>query len=73
MVFGNSAMLCPDCYTDKFRLSRLRLRDVPLLAAFKYPIRCKNCKTRIHTSLPQAFDVLRKRRTSSQSQTSPQK
>ena len=73
MVFGNTDMLCPDCYSDKFRLSRLRLRDVPFLVALKYPLRCKNCQTRIHTSLPQAFEVMRKRRTASQNPVSPPK
>jgi len=73
MVFGNAAMLCPDCYSDKFRLSKLRLRDIPLLATFKYPIRCKNCRMRIHTSLTQALEVMRKRGPSAHGQTSPQK
>ena len=73
MVFGNVAMLCPDCYSDKFRLSRLRLRDIPLLVAFQYPIRCKNCRTRIHTSLTQAIGVIRKRETSSPNETSSPK
>lgn len=62
MLFGSTDLLCPECYSDEFRLSRFRLSDLPLLVVLRYPIRCRKCMTRFHTSLPQALVIMRKRR-----------
>lgn len=59
-------MLCPDCYSSEFRLSRLRLHDIPQLMALHYPIRCKRCKTRTHTTFPQAMKLFRQKAPSDQ-------
>jgi len=54
-------MLCRDCHSSEFRISRFRWHDIFLLALFRYPIRCKRCKTRTHTALHRALKLSRKR------------
>jgi hypothetical protein len=50
-------MRCNLCGSTTFRLSRLRLSDLPRTAIFQYPVRCRNCYKRTFTSLLFALKV----------------
>jgi len=53
---------CDACGASRFRLSRFRFADVPLLFAFRYPVRCLECKERSYASVSWAFSYQRRRR-----------
>lgn len=48
-------MQCPLCSSTRFRVSKFRSMDIPLLFQFRYPIRCRNCYERTTTSLFRAY------------------
>jgi hypothetical protein len=50
-------MRCNLCGSTTFRLSRLRVSDLPRMAIFQYPVRCRNCYKRTFTSLLFALKV----------------
>jgi hypothetical protein len=52
-------MLCHHCWLEDFRLSRLRLFDMPRLLVLQYPVRCRNCAQRAYTSFPSALKISR--------------
>ncbi len=39
---------CPDCYSTRFKLSRVRPEDRLQLLFFRYPVRCRKCRARIY-------------------------
>lgn len=41
-------MMCGRCKGTEFRLSRVKWRDVPRLAALEYPMRCRACHHRMY-------------------------
>jgi len=52
---------CATCGSTRFRVSRLRLSDVPGLFALRYPIRCMLCMERSYASFPWVLKHKRKR------------
>lgn len=44
-------MSCVECGASRFRLSRFRISDILRLLAFRYPIRCVECKRRTYASV----------------------
>jgi hypothetical protein len=50
-------MRCIICGSTTFRLSRLRVSDLPRMAIFQYPVRCRNCSKRAFISFPLALKV----------------
>ncbi len=54
-------MVCPNCYSSNFRLSRFRSHDLPRLFFLQYPVRCQGCKERLPGNLFFALNLLRKR------------
>jgi hypothetical protein len=52
---------CIACGSNRLRLSRFRLSDLPRLLAFQYPIRCVSCQERAYASLPWVMEHRRKR------------
>ena len=44
-------MNCPICNSDRVRRSRLRIRDVLLLLALHYPVRCRECSERWYVGI----------------------
>ena len=42
---------CAACGSTRFRISRLRVSDVPQLLILRYPIRCKACHKRTYASM----------------------
>lgn len=55
-------MNCPYCGTPKFRTSRLRLSDLPRLALFQFPVRCRICRERFHVGLSLALNLMQSQR-----------
>jgi len=54
---------CPMCYSNGFRLSKLRRGDVLRLLLLMYPIRCLECHRRSFVFLPLALKFKPARRT----------
>lgn len=52
-------MKCPYCGASRFRISHLRFSDLLCLVVFRYPVRCRLCRERIHVSLPEAMRIRR--------------
>lgn len=52
-------MYCSHCGSERLRLSRLRLSDLPRLLLFLYPVRCAACFDRAFVSLSAAFKIRR--------------
>ena len=48
---GQVSMNCPICNSDRVRRSRLRIRDVLLLLALHYPVRCRECSERWYVGI----------------------
>ena len=55
-------MNCPYCGTPKFRTSRVRLSDIPRLALFQFPVRCRLCRERFHVGFSLALHLLQSQR-----------
>ena len=55
-------MNCPYCGSSKFRTSRVRISDLPRLAVFQYPVRCKLCRERFHVGFSLALHLFRSQR-----------
>jgi hypothetical protein len=55
-------MICQDCSSTEFRLSRFRMSDLERLALLQYPARCRRCGKRAFASLPMALVLLQARR-----------
>ena len=55
-------MICVDCSSSSFRLSRFRLSDLERLALLQYPVRCRNCHRRTFAGLPLALALYQARR-----------
>ena len=55
-------MVCPNCYNSDFRLSKFRSEDLSRLASLHYPVRCRNCKERIHANALQVINLMWKHR-----------
>ena len=55
-------MICVDCSSSSFRLSRFRLTDLERLALLQYPVRCRNCRRRTFVGLPLALALYQARR-----------
>jgi hypothetical protein len=53
---------CVECGGSRFRLSRFRISDIPRLLAFRYPVRCLECKRRAYASVAWAIGNRRIRR-----------
>ena len=56
-------MICQDCSSTEFRLSRFRWSDVERLALLQYPVRCRKCHKRSFAGFPLALVLLQARRT----------
>ncbi len=41
---------CPTCWSTKFQLSRPRPADRLQMLLFRYPVRCRKCKSRVYAS-----------------------
>jgi len=52
-------MNCTVCGSERLRLSRLHLSDLPRLFLFSYPVRCALCLQRTRVSLFAAFGIHR--------------
>ena len=52
-------MICPYCGTPKFRTSRLRFSDIPRLALFHFPVRCRLCRERFHVGMSLAMHLMK--------------
>ena len=50
---------CGNCGSIDLRFSRFRLKDVPRLILFRYPMRCWVCRDRDYLSLLQISMILR--------------
>lgn len=55
-------MVCPNCSSSNFRLSRFRPKDLERLALLQYPIRCRNCHERTYGGLLLALYLAQARR-----------
>jgi hypothetical protein len=55
-------MNCPSCGTPKFRISRVRLADIPRIALLQYPVRCRLCRERFYVGLWLALHMLQAHR-----------
>ncbi len=55
-------MNCPYCGTPKFRTSRVRFSDIPRLALFQFPVRCRLCRERFHVGFSLALHLLQSQR-----------
>lgn len=55
-------MICSRCKATEFRLSSLRLRDLPRLLLLHYPVRCRFCHRRAHAGILLALMLLQLRR-----------
>lgn len=55
-------MICGRCAGTEFRLSRMRLSDVPRLLALRFPVRCRSCHRRTYGSWQLAVVLLQLRR-----------
>jgi hypothetical protein len=54
---------CPMCFSNSFRLSKLRRGDVLRLLLLMYPIRCLECHWRSFAFLPLAMKFKPTRKT----------
>ncbi len=52
---------CYECGATRFRISRLRISDVPRLFILRYPVRCVSCHTRTYASISGIMAYKRKR------------
>lgn len=50
-------MRCILCGSTNFRLSRLRVSDLPRMVVLRYPVRCRDCHKRAFMGLPFALKV----------------
>ncbi len=50
-------MRCNLCGSTTFRLSRLRVSDLPRMVLLQYPVRCRICYKRAFMSIPFALKV----------------
>jgi hypothetical protein len=50
-------MVCKECGSTSFRLSRLLTTDVLRMLRFQYPVRCRGCSTRIFVNSLQALAI----------------
>lgn len=50
-------MICKDCGSRKFRISRVRIEDVLYLALLRYPVRCRECGYRTYSGLAEATGI----------------
>jgi hypothetical protein len=55
-------MMCTDCSSSSFRLSRFRWTDLERLALLQYPVRCRECGRRMFVGLPLAIALYQARR-----------
>lgn len=55
-------MVCPSCYTTKFRLSQFRPADITHLLTTRYPVRCRTCGHRMYSGPLYAFHLWQERR-----------
>lgn len=55
-------MICADCSSSSFRLSRYRLSDLERLLLLQYPVRCRNCHRRTFVGFPLALALYQARR-----------
>lgn len=54
---------CTTCYSAIFRLSRVRVKDLPRLLILMYPVRCIECFRRSYVFLPVALRLKTTRKT----------
>ena len=52
------AVICPECSSASFRLSRFRVKDLERLLLLQYPVRCRHCHCRLYAGLPLALVLL---------------
>jgi hypothetical protein len=55
-------MICNDCLSTEFRISRFRWSDLERLALLQYPVRCRKCHRRSFCGLPLALVMIQARR-----------
>jgi hypothetical protein len=48
-------VICSECSSSSFRLSRFRLKDVERLLLLQYPVRCRHCHHRVYAGIPLAL------------------
>jgi hypothetical protein len=51
-------VICPECSSSSFRLSRFRTKDLERLLLLQYPVRCRHCHRRVYAGLPLALVLL---------------
>ena len=44
-------MICHECSSSRFRLSKVRWKDVERLLHLQYPVRCQRCQRRDYAGL----------------------
>jgi hypothetical protein len=52
---------CDACGSTRFRMSRLRVSDVPRLFILRYPVRCRSCHKRTYASMFWVMEYKQKR------------
>jgi hypothetical protein len=51
-------VICPECASSSFRLSRFRSKDLEHILLLQYPVRCRNCHRRVYAGLALALVLL---------------
>ena len=59
-------MKCPYCSSSLIRPSRLRMSDSARLVIGRFPMRCRECRSRFFTWLPQMLSFKRLEQSKSQ-------
>ena len=48
-------VVCSDCFSASFRMSRIRVKDIKQLALLRLPVRCRRCHRRCHVNFRSAL------------------
>lgn len=60
IVQTGPSVQCPECNSPHLRLSKFRSTDAAHLLAFRYPLRCRECRARFFVMLPRAVKLARR-------------
>jgi hypothetical protein len=48
-------VVCSDCFSASFRMSRIRVKDIKQLVLLRLPVRCRQCHRRCHVNFRAAL------------------
>jgi hypothetical protein len=48
-------VVCSDCFSASFRMSRIRVKDIKHLVLLRLPVRCRQCHRRCHVTFRSAL------------------